>query len=184
MGNDLAVGDPQWTAYRNWMVTTNQTVSLGRDQPLRSVGMSYTFQNSGDDNPARSASGLTAHSTTFRLVLAPSRNVSITPSVGLLGSSAAFAGWHVRETYGLASQVRALEGRWTSSLSLGSTEERSIGALQARVSSRYELRVADALTFSLRGSRYRNAPNAFGASGNFREFTASLQLTHQLGNGS
>src|SRR5262245_18483411 len=105
----------------------------------------------------------------------------MTPSVGLLGSSAAVAGWHVRETYGLATRLRAREGRWTSSMSVGSTEDRGIGALQARATSRYDFTGADALTFSLRGSRYRNAPNAFGAPGNFRELTASLQLTHRLG---
>jgi hypothetical protein len=185
MDNDLSNDDPQWISYGNWIVTSNHTLSLGRERLVRSAGIGYTYRSSGDDNPARSASSLTAHAATVRVVLAPSNAVSITPSLGLQGSSsAAGAGWHVRETYGIAAQTRVLEGRWTSSLSLGSTEDRGIGAIQTRMTSRYDLTRSDAITFTLRESRYRNAPNPYGAAGHFQERTASLQLTHRLGNGS
>jgi len=185
MHNDLDAGNPQWTAYENWMVSTSQTLSLGRDRLLRSTGFTYSLRAAGDDNQARSASNLTAHDVSVRAVLAPSEAVSVTPSIGLQGSSsAAVPGWHVRETYGLASQFRMYEGRWTSSLSLGSTADRGIGSFQTRISSRYDLTRSTAVTFSLRESRYRNAPNPFGAPGNFHERTASLQLTRRLGNGA
>ncbi len=185
MHNDLAAADPQWVAYDNWMVSTNQSISLGRDRLLRSVGFGYSFRTSGDDNPARSASSLTAHDATVRVVLAPWEAVSLTPSVGLQGStSAAVPGWHVRETYGIAAQTRLLDGRWTSALSLGSTEDRGIGSILTRLTSRYDLTSADVVTLTVRESRFRNAPNPFGAPGHFRERTASLQLTHRLGNGS
>jgi hypothetical protein len=184
MHNDVADSDPQWIAYENWIVSTNHTLSLGRDRLLRSVGVGYTYNNSGDDNPARSAATLTAHNATVRAVLAPSTAVSITPSVGLVRSASATAGSRLRETYGLAAQLRLLEGRWTSSMSASNTEDRGIGSLQARLTSRYDLTKADAVSFSFRSSHYRNAPNPFGAAGNFSERTASLQLTRRLGNGS
>jgi hypothetical protein len=185
MHNDLDAANPQWTAYDNWMLSTTQTMSLGRDRLLRSTGFTYSLRTAGDDNPARSASSLTAHDVSVRAVLAPTEALSVTPSIGLQGSSsAAVPGWHVRETYGLAAQHRARDGRWSSSISLGSTADRGIGSFQTRITSRYDLTRADAVSFTLRESRYRNAPNPFGAPGNFQERTASLQLTRRLGNGS
>jgi hypothetical protein len=184
MHNGAAGGDPHQVAYGNWIVATNHTLSLGRDRLLRSVGIGYTFRNSGDDNPARAASGLTAHAATVRSVLAPSEAVSITPSVGLVGStSGADTGTRLRRTYGIAAQMRLREGRWTSSVSLGSTEDRGTGAFQTRITSRYDLTEADIVTFSLRESRYHNAPNPFGAPGGFRERAFSLQLTRRIGSG-
>jgi hypothetical protein len=184
MHNDVAEGNAQWVAYDNWILTTNQTLSLGRDRVLRSVGFNYGYRTSGDDNPLRAAASLSAHDVSVRAVFAPTQAVSITPSVGLVRSmSGTSTAWNIRETYGLASQLRMRDGRWTSSLSLGSTEDRGIGSFQTRVTSRYDLTQAASVTFSLRESRYRNAPNPFGAPGNFQERTASLQLTHRLGNG-
>ena len=183
MHNDLAADNLQWTSYDNWMVTTSQSLSLGRERLMRSTGFTYSFRSAGDDNPARSASSLSAHDVSVRAVFAPSQALSITPSIGLQGSSSSAAGWGVRETYGLAAQHRAHNGKLSSSLSLGSTADRGIGSFQTRLSSRYDVTRSDAITFSLRESRYRNAPNPFGAPGDFHERTVSLQLTHQLGNG-
>jgi hypothetical protein len=182
--NDVAAADPQWSAYGNWIAATNHTIAMGRDGLLRSIGFSYTYRRAGDDNPARAASSLAAHTATARVVLAPARTLSVTPSLGLVRTwPASASGWRVRETYGLAAQLRALEGRWTSSLSVSSSDDGAVGSLQSRLTSRYELTAADAVTFSLRASSYRNAPNPFGTSGDFREMTASLQLTHRLGDG-
>lgn len=185
MHNDVATDAPQWIDYANWIVASNHTVSLGRSRLFRSFGWSYTYRNSGDENPVRAASNLTAHAATVRVVLAPSAALSITPSVGVNASSSGAAReFHRRQTYGIAAQMRAREGRWTSSLSLGSTDDRGVGAFQMRMSSRYRLTEADIVTFAVRASRYRNAPNPFGAAGSFNERTVSLQLSRRLGDGS
>lgn len=182
--NDVVTTDPQWSDYGNWIVATNHTFSVGREGLVRSVGFSYTYRRAGDDNPARAASSLAAHAANARVVLAPSRVVSVTPSIGLVRTWPATAsGWRLRETYGLAAQLRALEGRWTSSLSLASSDDGGVGSFQSRLTTRYDLTPADVVTFSLRASSYRNATNPFGTSGDFSEMTASLQVTHRLGHG-
>lgn len=184
MTNGAASGAPQWIAYGNWILSSNHTLSLARDRLLRSVGFGYTFRSSGDDNPVRAASRLTAHQATLRAVFAPSERLSITPSVGVLRSTLGTSRIpQVRQTYGIASQLRLQDGRWTSSLSLGSTQDRGIGAFQTRLTSRYDLTSRDALTLTVRDSRFRNAPNPFGAPGGFSERTISVQLTHRLGDG-
>jgi hypothetical protein len=184
MQNDVASEDARLIAYANWILSTNHTFSMPRDRLLRSVGLGYTFRTSGDDNPARAATSLTAHAATVRAVFAPSEALSITPSVGLLRSTSGAAGVaQLRKTYGVAAQWRAREGRWTSSLSLGSTEDRGIGAFQTRLTSRYDLTESDVLSLSVRESRYRNAPNPFGPPGSFHERTFSLQLTRRIGDG-
>lgn len=186
MDNGLGDGDQRWISYANWLASTTQTLSLGRDALLRSVSLGYTYRGSGDDNPARAASSMDAHATTVRVVVAPSRAVSITPSIGLLHSaSASTAGqWRTRQTYGIAAQTRMKEGRWTSSVSVGSTDEGGTGAIQGRLSSNFNITSSSALSFTFRSSHYRNAPNPFGPPGAFHERTASLQLTRRLGNGS
>lgn len=184
MDNGLEAADARWISYANWLASMTETLSFGRDALLRSVSLGYTYRGSGDDNPARAASSMDAHATTMRVVLAPSKNLNITPSIGLLHSaSASTAGqWRVRQTYGIAAQARAYEGRWTSSVSVGSTDEGGTGAIQARLSSNYNLTNASSLSFSFRSSHYRNAPNPYGPPGAFSERTASLQLTRRIGN--
>ncbi len=182
MQNDLPAGNDARIAYGNWIFATHHTVSLGRDRLVRSVGLGYTYRNAGDDNPRRHASSFKAHTANARVVLAPSRVVSVTPSLGLVRSWPAGAGgWQIRETYGLAAQVRTLGGRWTTSASVGSSQAGAVRVLQARITSRYKLTPADVLTFALRGSGYRNAPNPFGTAGDFQELTVNLQLTHRFG---
>jgi hypothetical protein len=184
MHNDVPAGSADWIAYDNWIVATNHTVSLGRDRLLRSVGFAYTYRLAGDDNPARQASSLRAHSANVRVVVAPSRALSVTPSIGLVRSwPASASGWRLRETYGLAAQLRTLDGKWTTSASLGSSQEGTVGVLQGRITSRYALTPADQLTLSIRGSSYSNARNPFGAPGDFQELTVNLQMTHRFGNG-
>ncbi len=184
MDNHLPADDAQWVAYGSWVAATTHTFSLSRDRLLRSTGFTYTYRRTGDDNPARAASTLVAHSATARVVLAPAAGFSVTPSFGVVRTWPANApGWMIRETYGIAGQLRVLDGRWTTSLALGSTDDGNAGSSQARLTSRYDLTALDALTFSLRGSQYRNAPNPFGAAGDFAELTVSLQLTHRFGNG-
>lgn len=186
MSNDLASDDARWISYDNWLASATQTLSFRREALLRSVSLAYSYRGSGDDNPARVATSMDAHATTVRAVFAPSSNTSITPSIGLLHSaSSATAGqWRARQTYGIAAQNRMRDGRWTSSVSVGSTDDGGSGAVQGRMTSRYDITKADAIIFSFRSSHYRNAPNPFGPPGAFHERTASLQLTRRLGNGS
>jgi len=182
MQNDLSAGNDSRIAYDNWIFATQHTVSLGRDRLLRSVGVGYTYRNAGDENPKRQASSFKAHTANARVVLAPSRVVSVTPSLGLVRSWPAGAGeWQLRETYGLAAQVRALDGRWTTSASVGSSQSGTVSVLQTRLTSRYRLTAADVLTLTLRGSGYRNAPHPLGTPGDFQELTVNLQLTHRFG---
>ena len=186
MDNGLGDGDARWIDYANWLASVTHTLSLGRDALLRSVSLGYTYRGSGDENPARAVASMDAHATTIRVVFAPSRNITVTPSIGLLHSASAgsVGQWRRRQTYGIAAQTRAREGRWTSSASVGSTDEAGTGAIQARLSSNYNLTDASSLSFTFRSSHYRNAPNPFGPPGAFSERTASLQLTRRLGNGS
>jgi hypothetical protein len=186
MSNDLTEDDARWIAYDNWLASASQAYSFGHESLLRSVGLSYMYRGSGDANPARAAASMDAHSTTVRAVIAPSRTTSITPSVGVIHSaSSATAGqWRARQTYGIAAQTRMRDGRWTSSLSLGSTDDGGTGAFQTRLTSRYTVSTSSDVTLSIRSSHYRNAPNPFGPPGSFHERMASLQLTRRLGNGS
>ena len=184
MANGLPESDVRGISYGNWHVATNHTLLLGREGWWRSVGFGYTYRRAGDDNPARQSSSLAAHSVTARVVVAPAATLSVTPSLGLVRTwPAAAPDWQTRETYGLAAQLRALAGRWTTSLSLGTSQDGTVGSFQTRLTSRYDLTAADVVTLSLRGSNYRNAPNPLGEPGDFRELLVSLQLTHRLGNG-
>lgn len=182
MRNGLSAEDHRRIDYGNWILTTTQNLSLTRDRLFRSVGATYTFRTSGDENPLRQASDLTSHAATGRVVVAPTRTISLTPSVGLV-STRSMGEWRTRETYSLAAQVRAMEGRWTTSASIGSSQDRAIRVMQTRVTSRYTLTPSNIVTLSVRGSRYRNAPNPFGEPGDFEEFTMGLQFTHRFGGG-
>lgn len=184
MRNGVASGEAQQIDYGNWIFGTTQTLALGRERRLRSVGLSYTYRDAGDANPLRASSRLSAHSTSLRATFAPSDVFSLTPSLGLVRTTSGLEEQtRVRKTYGIAGQARLYEGRWVSSASFGSTEDRGSTAFQTRVTSRFNLTDVSTVTFTFREGRFRNAPNPFGPPGGFRERAVTLQLTHQVGSG-
>ena len=180
MHNGISLTDDRRIAYGNWIVGTNHTVGFGRQGLVRSLGVGYVYRTAGDDNPTRQASNLTSHAANVRVVLAPSRTISVTPTIGLVMTKAVNAGWKTRQTYGIAGQLRALNGKWSTTVSVATSQDRSISMIQGRVTSQLRVTPSDALTFSLRASSFQNAPDPLGGDGDFRELTVNLQWVHSL----
>ena len=113
---------------------------------FRSLSVDYNYRPTKDQNPLRVQSTSTSHNLNASLMIAPGGNVTITPTVGLVRSKFAGAGWSLRSTYGLGTQLSALRGKWVNSLNLSRSQFQQTTALQAQLSSRFQLTGSDAIT--------------------------------------
>ena len=176
LDNDAA--DPeQWVDYTSWLAGLRQTLALGRDGMMRSVTVDYTYRPTSDENPLRTTSESQSHSVSASLMLAPSRQVSVTPTLGLVHSRFGEAAWTTRTTYGVGTQVSGLAGKWVSSLNVSRSQFQQTTALQAGLTSRYQVTGSDALILSVQAADYGNLVSPELA---FRETTASLRWAHRF----
>ena len=176
LGNDASEPE-RWIAYSSWQTGVRQTLAFGRQSAVRSASVDYGYRTTGDDNPLRAMNTSRAHSVSASVVFAPRRNISITPSMGLVRSRFADGDWDTRTTYGVGAQWAALRGTWVSSLNLGRSQFQQTGALQGTLSSRYQLTQRDAVILTVRGSDYDNITNP---DLNFQEVAANLRWVHRF----
>jgi hypothetical protein len=176
MGN--SVDDPdRMVDYTSYTVGFTQSINLRQGAVLRAIGLSYGYQQAGDDNPLKASSRLRAHDASLRTTLDFSRSFSLIPAVGLAVTEVGDAAAELRHTYSLAAQHRPQGSRWSSSLSLSNSRLHAGGSLQAALSTRFRLTDADMVTFSARSNHVTGLDTA---SGDFQEQTLSVQWSRSI----
>jgi len=176
LSNDSDVPE-QWIDYTSWLLGLRQTLALGRESMWRSITVDYMYRPTEDQNPLRSQSTSESHNVSASLMVAPGGSVSVTPTVGLVHSRFAGSAWSLRSTYGVGTQVSAVQGKWVSSLNLSRSQFQQTTALQAQLSSRFQITGSDALIFSAQAADYGNLVQPDLA---FSETTASLRWAHRF----
>lgn len=176
LAND-AVEPERLTQYESWILGVNQTLRVSRRGFLRSASIAYRYRVTGDDNPLRTQSQSRSHTVNLRALASLANNLNLTPSVGIVSSRFETAGWTTRQTYALGAQHRALRGRFQSSLSLGRSQNNQTTALQATLTSRYQLNPRDAVTLTARASDY---DSVLQSGQDFREYTVNLRWAHRF----
>jgi hypothetical protein len=157
--------------YRNWSLHATQTLALGQEGVLRSVSVGYGYQDAGDGNPLRATSGFRSHDVSVRGSFHARPGLSVTPSVGIAVSSVGEGAWATRQTYGAATQLRAGDGRWSTTLSLFSSRVPDTDAVRAALTTRYRVTPLDHVTASLRSHHVDGISDGGGA---FSEYTFSI----------
>jgi hypothetical protein len=156
---------------------TSQTWIPDAGGRIRSVTASYTWQESGDDNPLRAANSLESHNADVRVALALGPNASFSPNLGWIRSSAGDAPAANRATYGLAADWRDAKRRWVTSASTSRSQLGRTNALTTRVSARLSVTDVDQLTLIVRTSRYRSLVDP---KQDFNENVMNLRWSRQL----
>lgn len=172
-----AAEQERWIAYGSWLLGTRQSIAFGRASILRSTSVDYNFRSTGDENPLRDASTSWAHTASWSVVVQPSRVVSITPTAGLVHSKFGQDDWATRTNFGLGGQLALARGRWVSGLNLSRTHVHRTTALQASLTSRFQLTESDAFVF---GARLNDNENLGDPGLSFTESTVSLRWTRRF----
>lgn len=176
LGNDAPEADAQWIAYSSWIFGTKHNLTFSRRGILRSASLAYTYRSSGDENPLRTQSESKSHTFKIRVLAGLTRNLNLTPSVGIVRSRFGTAGWTTLETYELGVQLRLLRGKWATSLALGRSQAKQTKALQATLTSRYQFG-RDAVTLVVRANDY---DSSLEMGRDFREFVFTLRWARRL----
>jgi hypothetical protein len=159
------------------MLSTSQTWIPGNGSRIRSLTASYTYQNSGDDDPLRPGSALTSHGTDVRVALALGANASISPTLGVTRSRVGDGGTTTRAVYGLAADWRHPARRWVTSASMNHSQVGRTNALTTRLTGRLSVTEVDQLTLMLRTNRYRSLVDT---KLDFDEHVMSLKWSRRL----
>ncbi len=163
--------------FTSWTLATSHTVVLGREGMWRAGSFNYSYQQSGDDAPGRTASALRAHDADVRVTLAPAANLSVTPSLGVSMTSLPQAEWALRHTYAVSANFRGTGGRWSAGAALSNSRVHAGGAIRASLSGRYNLTTGDRLNVSVRSNRVTGLQTE---SGGFDEYTMTLGWSRSI----
>ena len=138
------------------MLSTTQTWIAAAPGLVRSVSASYTWQSAGDDNPLRSATSLTSHTTDIRVQFPLGTAASFSPTLGVTNASVGGAPGDNRMTWGVAADWRDPGRRWTGTGSMHRSQVGRTMAVGSRLSVKVNVTALDALTLVLRTNQYRS----------------------------
>ncbi|HSA54738.1 MAG TPA: hypothetical protein VLE53_03500 [Gemmatimonadaceae bacterium] len=158
-------------------LSTSQTWIPGNGSRIRSVTASYTWQESGDEDPGRTGSQLDSHGADLRIAFHLGTRASITPSAGLTRSRVGTEPAATRALFGLAADWRDAARRWVTSASASRSQIGRTSALTTRLSARWSVTEMDQLTLVWRTSRYRSL---IDAKMDFDEQVMSLRWGRRL----
>ncbi|MBR9990786.1 MAG: hypothetical protein KFH98_13580 [Gemmatimonadetes bacterium] len=162
--------------YTSWQIGASQTLSLGPQRLLRTVGLNYGYQQAGDGAPGRADRRLRAHDVSVRGTLQPRRNLTLTPSIGAAVSSNGAADWEIRQTYGFAAHHR-VSAKLATSASLSNSRLNSGGSLNGAVSARYQITPLDQVMLALRSYRVSGLETE---AGHFHENRVTLNWSRSI----
>jgi hypothetical protein len=163
--------------YAARMMSTSQTWIPAAGSRIRSLTASYTYQNSGDDDPSRPGSSMESHATDLRVAFAVGANASISPTLGLTRSQVGDGDATTRTVYGLSGDWRDAARRWVTSGSVNHSQVGRTNALTTRLSGRLTITDSDQVTLTFRTSRYRSLVDA---ALDFDERVMSLKWSRRL----
>jgi hypothetical protein len=163
-------------AYSNRSLGIGNTVSLGRSTIVRSVNLNYGYRESGDENPLRAESGLVSHDADVRVNLSPTRNLHISPSIGLVRARTGTAEWITRESYALSVTARMLDGRLTSTFATATSRARPTRSTRASLSTRFQLSEVQTVSLRMSLNRLRGPLD----DGDFEEYLVRFEITRSL----
>src|SRR5690606_1915795 len=112
-----------------------------------------------------------------RVVFGLAPRFTLTPSAGLVRSTVGDEETESRATYGLATDWRSANGRWSTGASLTQAQISRTDAFNARLVSRVRITESDALVLTVRGNRYRSLVDP---ENDFDESTVSLQWVRRF----
>jgi hypothetical protein len=164
-------------AYANHALGVVNTFAVRRSRLVRSVTVSYGYQDAGDENPRRADAALVSHTADVRVSLSPARILQLTPSVGIVRARAGAAPWNTRESYALAASARLLDGRWATTVAMGTSRAAPNRSTRVSLSSRFHLTAAQSVAFQVSLNRYRSP---LEAGENFSESVVRIEMVRSL----
>jgi hypothetical protein len=158
-------------------VGTTQNLSLGREGLVQNVSLTYMFQHSSDDNPARAGNTSTSNTFTAASPMVLGENLTIVPSTSLVFSRFGSQPASTIQTYSITPQFRTMENRLIASISLIVSMSGSISSLQTNLNASYRLTPFNTMVLAIRRTGFRgNTPTA----GDYNEYIASLTISQRL----
>ena len=143
--------------YANRTFNLSNSLALRNAGPVRSVSLNYGYREAGDANPLRVDASLRSHTADVRVAISPNRVLHISPSIGLVRARSGATAWSTRESYALTTTARLMEGRWSSTLALGTSRATPNRSSRASLSSRFALSELQSIELTVTAQNLRNA---------------------------
>lgn len=142
--------------YHSRSASMSHAVAFTQRGPLRSLTLNYGYRDAGDADPARASATLVAHTADLRVALSQGRTWHFAPSLGVVRARSGTLPWSTRETLGLTTTARMLDGRWTSTLALGTSRASAQRTARASVSSQFEISDAQSISLNVSAQQFRD----------------------------
>jgi len=176
MSND-ASGDSARFSYSSLTLGTTQYAGFVDGAFLQSASLSYIFQQSRDNSPARQGAATTTHSANAGLTIPLCEEVSLSPGAGLVVTMMPSQPQQTVQSYTLSLQDRAFDNALITVLSGAMSFGSGTASYRPALSTTYRLTQSASVGVLLSLMRY-TANGSYGI--NFTEYSASLTFTQRL----
>lgn len=162
--------------FTNVVFRTNNGLTFNRKTGLVNISLDYSYQTSGDGNPARIGTKLNSHTTAVRSTFNIREGLNVMPSINLVNSKQAEAGWTTTQSYAAAFNILNLNKKLNSGIQLGITLDNSATSLKSGIRSNYKLTPSATVSLQLELRNVRSDND----SGGFDELTSRLTITNRF----
>jgi hypothetical protein len=163
--------------YGSNSLNLGNTLSFTQTGALRSVSVNYGYRDAGDSDPTRSATTLESHTVDLRAAISPNRTFHFSPSIGLVRARSGAMDWSLRESYGVTTTARVMEGRWISTLALGSSRATPNRSARISLSSQFQVTESQVVSLGVSAQHFRDELQA-GADA--QEYMTYLRFTRRF----
>lgn len=176
MSND-SKNDTTKTDFSNLVLGLNQNFLLSQTELLRAISVNYFFQNSNNESVLLENYTSNIHTLNFAFNLSLLSNLNSSVSAGFVSSEVFDTLTTLTQTYSINFQLRELENRLSSSLSIGTSLSEKNTLFRTGLNSSYNLSSNDSFSFMVSYSIF-NGNSLTG--GNFKEIMSSLSYSRRF----
>jgi|GEM_PF-2511955 len=171
MDNQASTDSLEWN-FKNYILSTHQSLILDRESTLRKIGLQYTFQTSAKDLHSASTQSY-YHTASFTTNIRFAKKLILNTSVGLSLRDSNTSGQYTTQVYSARLVHSAFKNNLSTVFYTSSSMVRDTRMIRTGLTSHYRVGAAYRLTLNL-------AFNDFSGTNNYREFRPTLMLSRQF----
>ena len=162
--------------FRNRAFQLGNSISFDREKGIRNISLDYSFQTSGDSDPAKTSSSLKSHNMTIRGLYFPYGNIGVIPTINIIDTRQADAGWTLTRSYNIGINIQSFDKRLNNNFTTGITLNGSTSSMKIGLRSSCKLTRSALLSAQIDTNHFKSD----GEAGNFTETTARLTATQRF----
>ena len=140
------------------------------------MSLDYSYQTSGDSDPAKTSSILKSHTVTIRTTVAAGENIAVLPSINMVETRQADSNWTVTQSYATGINILSFQKGLNINIQMGITLNGLSTSLKTGLRSAFKLTQSATISLQIESNNFRSKDSAC----NFNELMTRLTASQRF----